>query len=98
MQCYCIVQTSTMRTPAPMAIAMRPPGLFDENSPHRLSRGGEEMVPAIPIRRRCGINQPQIRLVDYLLTIAVGQTAIAACQGFNSHARSACFGLGDDLP
>jgi hypothetical protein len=42
------------------------PGLLHENSPHRLSRSGEEMAAALPAPRLnvIGANQPQIRFMN----------------------------------
>ena len=39
-------------------------GALDENPPHGLGRGGEEVAPAIPVLRLAAAEEPQVRLVD----------------------------------
>src|SRR5262249_39661131 len=53
--------------PTPSAAALvrlLPPGGFDQNAPHRLSRGGKEVPAAVPAGGFGRSDEPQVRLVD----------------------------------
>ena len=39
-------------------------GLVHQNPPHRFSRGGEEMSPAVPVLRLLDVDEPNVRIVD----------------------------------
>ncbi len=41
-----------------------PPGGIDQNAPHRLGGGGEEVSPTFPPLGLLDIHQPQVHLVD----------------------------------
>ena len=53
--------------PLPAAASFSPaliPGPVDEDSPHRLGRGGEEVPAVLPAARVRGADQSKVRLVD----------------------------------
>jgi hypothetical protein len=41
-----------------------PPRLFDDDPPHGLGLGPEEVAPAVPVRLFALTNQPEVGLVD----------------------------------
>jgi hypothetical protein len=47
-----------------MPVAALAAGVFDEDAAHGLGRGGEEVAPAVPLRRVRWSDQPQVGLVD----------------------------------
>ena len=51
-------EPAAVSEPAPAA------GLLDEDSPHRLGRGGEEVAAAVQGDARVGHDQTQVRLVN----------------------------------
>jgi hypothetical protein len=55
------IEAKTITTPAIAFLSSR---LVNQDAPHGLSRGGEEVSPAIPVLGLLYADQPQVRLVD----------------------------------
>ena len=49
---------------APVLRALLAAGAVDQDPPHRLGRGGEEVAPAVPACSAARVHQPQVGLVD----------------------------------
>src|SRR5205807_5538587 len=61
--CVGLVQRDLLLTPA-MLVAMFTTGLLDQNPPHGLGGGGEEVAPAVPVLGPVNVHQAEIGFVN----------------------------------
>ncbi len=81
-----LVEVDTLE-PAAMASSTLMPGLLDEDAPHRLGCGGEEVAAILPGRAVPVADQPEEGLVDQrgrLEGLSVGSRASLASASFRS--------------